>query len=124
MIVSLPANLKSFRNRFLCQSSIRSLSWSGHPQLVASRPYNLVRYPSYLALYGDYSGSVAILISYGSYFREYVPFVRAMACACSRDLTDAKRYLRNWDSSHCGNDGVCGMAGRLLYIERQLAGRR
>lgn len=70
-------------------------------KLVTSGPYSFVRHPSYLACYGYDIGSVGLLTSQGTYFRECVlsPFLQAMICAmfpgpegCEEAVSDVGKF--------------------------------
>lgn len=126
VLLIVSANLRTRCYKTLGDQFRFEVSIQAKHKLVTSGPYSLVRHPSYLALYGDYIGSVAVLVSRGSYFRECVllPFLRAMACATFPGSERCEAV-----ASSVGIFHIAAMAafvvwlGDLLFIERQLAGR-
>lgn len=95
-------------------------------KLVTSGPYSFVRHPAYLACYGYYIGSVGLLTSQGTYFRECVlsPCLQAMICAIFPGTEGCEEAVAGVGKFH-----VAAMItfvvwlGDLLLIERHLAGR-
>ena len=96
-------------------------------KLVTSGPYSFVRHPSYLALYGDYIGSVAVLLSRGSYFRECVleVFRHAIAvCGTSPGTGKCGEAFSSLGAFHVGVILIFFIwIANVILCERNLFGR-